>query len=151
MTGNDPAFVCGFLAVTQDREVDPGEPRAESRAPDDTLDIQDLAVLQHREAVPHTGDPRHTLNAGSDQVLRLHTHERISHAEELGPGLASDRRPNAQDVMPHETHDADEDVPREPRLDPERYVGGLLACHPCRVALDDLQWRCRRRSYQLPR
>src|SRR5215468_9560467 len=60
---DDPAVVDGIAVGPEHWQVDPGEVRAEPRAPDDVGHVDDGAVLQYRQAVPDADGPGHAPDA----------------------------------------------------------------------------------------
>ena len=55
--------------VAEDREVDPGEVRPESRAPDDVRRLEDAVVLEQRQSVTDADDARNAFDASGGDVL----------------------------------------------------------------------------------
>jgi hypothetical protein len=49
-------------------QVAPAEVRAEARAPDDVLDVDNLTVLEQRQAPANPGDTRHALDADGGEI-----------------------------------------------------------------------------------
>src|SRR6478672_1346384 len=87
--GRDPSFVHRLHVVTEDRDLDPPEVLSEAGAPDDVCDIQDPSVLEYGQAVMGVDRFCDALDAGSEEVLRLHPDARRAALEDMRAGLAA--------------------------------------------------------------
>src|SRR5918994_6602739 len=85
-----PALVERLLG-TQYREVDPGESRVESRAPDHVGDLCRTAVLELWQPVLDTGDSRNPFHSKGGEVSGLDSDQRFTGGDPLGTGLLADR------------------------------------------------------------
>jgi len=128
------------LAVTEDREVDPGEVGTGSGAPDDVGHLEDPLVGQQGPAVAHPHDPGEAPDPGGGEVLGLYPDQRGGVEDEPGAHPAADRRLHGEHAM---ADDPEQQglvvIPRRRALDAERDMAGLLARQPGRVPAGDLE------------
>ena len=74
----------------------------EPRAPDHIRHVEDAAVLQHGQPVPHAHGPGDPLDPGSGQVLGLDPDQRHAMGKQLRAHLAAHRRVHGQHAMEDE-------------------------------------------------
>jgi len=102
LAGDHPALLQRPAVVAEDRQVDPAEVWPEPGAPDHVRHLEDAPVRQQRGAVPDAGHPRHPLDPGGGDVLRLDPDQRPAVGQDLRPQLAAWSGPHAQHVRPDE-------------------------------------------------
>jgi hypothetical protein len=73
-----PAMMQRLAPLAEDREIDPGKARLVSGAPDDVRHVEHSAVLQHREAVAHTGGSGQPLDPRGGKIIGFDPDQRPS-------------------------------------------------------------------------
>src|SRR6266516_630803 len=97
-----------------------------SGAPDDVANVENATVFKQRLPFPHAVYSRNTHNTGLLQIFGLDANERRGARKQLRAHLAADRRGNPQDMVPNESHQAQQEEAREEAIDGERHEASLL-------------------------
>ena len=135
--GDDAALVHRLAVLPEDGQVDPREVAAEPGAPDHVRHVERPTALEHRKAVPDPHHPRDPFHAGSEEVLRLDSDQRVGLPAGLAEGSPAEGGPLREHVVSEEADQDEEVLPRS--LDPDRDVPRLLPGEPGVVRPHDLE------------
>ncbi len=107
--------------------MNPGEPAFKAGTPDHVGNVEHPAVVEHRVAIAHSGNPTNSLR-NRLEILGLDSNQRRSFAcAILAQKPPPDRRGSRDDVDHHEPDQTNQDITTKPGLYPKRYVSRFFA------------------------
>src|SRR5215470_17460310 len=88
---HDPGVVPRLAVGAEHGQIDPGETRIESRAPDHVRNVEDTAVFEDWQPILHVDDARDPNHASVGQILRPGSNEWRRPVQHLRAHAATDR------------------------------------------------------------